>query len=45
MSRSLVISVVVLVVLIGGLVFLAGHVHDKPLQHVEQAVPLDNLAS
>lgn len=44
MSRPLVILVVVLVLLIGGLVLLAGRDSTIPPARVEKAVALENLS-
>ncbi|GAA0452842.1 MULTISPECIES: hypothetical protein [Sphingomonas] len=43
MSRSLVILIVVLLVLVGGLFFLAGRQTEKQPVQVEKAVSLENL--
>ena len=44
MSRSLVALIVVLILLVGGLFFLAGRdTHKEPVR-MEKVVPLDNLA-
>ena len=43
MSRFAVSVVIVLVILIGGLVFLAGRDSERPQTHVEKAVSLANL--
>ena len=44
MSRLVVTSVVILVVLVGGLFLLAGRGgHERPVSHVEKAVSLANL--
>ncbi len=43
MSRLLVLILVVLVVLAGGLFGLSTLAHEKPLKHVEKAVPVANL--
>lgn len=43
MSRSLVTLLVLLVVLVGGLFFLAGRNTEKPSVQVEKVVPLANL--
>jgi hypothetical protein len=45
MSRLLVTLIVVVVLVIGGLFFLAGRAHEKPLVHVEKVVPLANLSN
>ncbi|MDH7971228.1 hypothetical protein QH494_03460 [Sphingomonas sp. AR_OL41] len=45
MSRSLIILIAVVVVLVAGLFVLAGRSHEKPLTHVEKVVPLANLSS
>jgi hypothetical protein len=45
MSRSLVLLIVVLLVLVGGLFFLAGRDTSKEPQRVEKVVPLENLAN
>lgn len=44
MSRSLTVLIVALVVIVGGLVLLAGRAREKPVVHVEKAVSLANLA-
>lgn len=43
MSRSLVALLVVLVILVGGLFFLAGRTADKEPVRMEKVVPLENL--
>jgi hypothetical protein len=43
MSRSLVTLIIVLVVVIGGLFWLAGRDTAKPPVQVEKVVPLANL--
>ena len=43
MSRPLVILVLVLVVVVGGLFFLAGRDGERQQTRVEKAVSLDNL--
>lgn len=45
MSRSLVILLVVLVVLIGGMFLLAGQATEQQPVQVEKAVALENLAN
>ncbi|WP_185207397.1 hypothetical protein [Sphingomonas sp. NBWT7] len=45
MSRLIVSLVVLLVVVIGGLVFLAGSATERPTTRVEKTVELGNLAS
>jgi hypothetical protein len=45
MPRSLVILIVVLVLLVGGLFFLAGRDTEKPPVTVEKPVALENLAN
>ncbi|MES2450184.1 hypothetical protein NDN01_06985 [Sphingomonas sp. QA11] len=45
MSRSLIALIVILVVVIGGLFFLAGRTNEKPLTRVEKVVPLANLSN
>lgn len=45
MSRSLVILLVVLVVLIGGMFVLAGRTTEQQPVQVEKAVALENLAN
>jgi hypothetical protein len=45
MSRSLVILIAVVILLIGGLFFLAGRDTEKPPVRVEKVVPLENLAN
>ncbi|MDE0877687.1 MAG: hypothetical protein OSB00_03330 [Sphingomonas bacterium] len=44
MSRFAVSVVIVLVILIGGLVFLAGRNSEQPQTQVEKAVSLANLS-
>lgn len=44
MSRSLIALIVVLVVLVGGIVLLAGRSSVKEPARMEKVVPLDNLA-
>jgi len=43
MSRLLIILVALLVVIGGGITWLAGRNSEKPLTHVEKAVTLANL--
>lgn len=43
MSRMIGVVVVVLVVLVGGMVLLAGRAHEKPTARIEKAVSLANL--
>ena len=43
MSRLLVLVLVILVVLAGVLFGLSSIAHEKPLKHVEKAVPVANL--
>jgi len=43
MPRLLIVLLVVVAVLVGGLFALSGVAHEKPLKHVEKAVPLANL--
>jgi preprotein translocase subunit YajC len=45
MSRSVIALIVVLVVLVGGLFFLAGRETKKEPVRMEKVVPLDNLAN
>jgi hypothetical protein len=45
MSRSLLVLIIVVVVLVAGLFVLAGRSHEKPQTHVEKVVPLANLSS
>lgn len=45
MSRSLIIVVAVIVLLVGGLFFLAGRDTKKQPVAVEKVVPLENLAN
>jgi hypothetical protein len=45
MSRSLVILIIVLVLLVGGMFFLAGRSTEKPPVTVEKPVALENLAN
>ena len=44
MSRLLVLVLVVLVVVAGILFGLSTLAHEKPLKHVEKAVPVANLS-
>ena len=44
MSRSIVALIVVVVLIIGGLFWLAGRHGEKPVTHVEKVVPIENLA-
>lgn len=43
MSRLLVLVLVIVVVLAGVLFGLSAMAHEKPLKHVEKAVPVANL--
>ena len=43
MSRLLVLVLIVVVVLAGVLFGLSAIAHEKPLKHVEKAVPVANL--
>jgi len=45
MSRLIVALIVILVVLVGGLFFLAGRESNKEPVRMEKVVPLDNLAN
>ncbi|WP_448663790.1 hypothetical protein ACG3SL_03700 [Sphingomonas sp. CJ20] len=45
MPRSLIALIVVVVLLIGGLVFLGSRSTEKEPVRMEKAVPLDNLAN
>jgi hypothetical protein len=45
MSRSLLALIVILVVLIGGVVFLSTRSTEKEPVRVEKVVPLDNLTN
>jgi hypothetical protein len=45
MPRSLVLLLVVLVLLVGGLVFLSTRSTEKEPVRMEKAVPLENLAN
>ena len=45
MSRSLIALIVILVLLVGGLFFLAGRETSKEPVRMEKVVPLDNLAN
>ncbi|WBH17617.1 hypothetical protein [Sphingomonas radiodurans] len=45
MSRLIVSLIVLLVVVVGGLFFLAGSATERPTTQVEKAVELGNLAS
>ena len=44
MSRSLVALIVVVLLLIGGIFFLAGRNTEKPLNRTDKAVSLENLS-
>ena len=44
MPRSLVVLIVVLVLVVGGLFFLAGRNTEREPTRVEKVVPLENLA-
>ena len=44
MSRSIIVLIAVVVLLVGGLVWLAGRNGAKPVTHVEKVVPIENLA-
>jgi cell division protein FtsN len=43
MSRMMVVLIAVLVVLVGGTIFLSSHAHEKQPVRVEKAVSLANL--
>ena len=43
MSRLLVLALIVVVVLAGVLFGLSAIAHEKPMKHVEKAVPVANL--
>ncbi len=43
MSRPLIVLILVIVLVVGGLIFLAGRSGERPQTHVEKAVPLANL--
>lgn len=43
MSRSLLVLLVVVVVVLAGLFVLSGQARERPLTRVEKAVPLGNL--
>lgn len=45
MPRSIVLLLVILVLLVGGLVFLSGRSTEQEPVRMEKAVPLDNLAN
>ena len=45
MSRSLIIVVAVVILLVGGLFFLSGRDTEKQPVRVEKVVPLENLAN
>lgn len=45
MSRPLVLLIVILVLLVGGLFFLAGRDSTREPVTVEKVVPLENLAN
>ena len=44
MSRSLIALIVILVLLVGGTILLAGRSTEKEQTRVEKVIPLDNLA-
>ena len=44
MPRSVIALIVILVVLVGGMFFLAGRTSVKEPVRMEKVVPLDNLA-
>jgi hypothetical protein len=44
MSRSLVVLVVIVVVLVGGMALLGSRVRERPQARVEKAVSLANLS-
>jgi len=44
MPRSLLIVVVAIILVLVGVVFLAGRASEQPVTRVEQSVSLDNLA-
>ncbi len=43
MSRSVVLFIALLVILLGGLYLLAGRATERPLTQVEKSVSLENL--
>ena len=43
MSRSLVLTILVLVLLVGGLFWLSGRATERPQTTVEKSVSLENL--
>lgn len=45
MSRSLIIVVAVVILLVGGLFFLSGRDTEKQPVRVEKVVPLENLSN
>ncbi|WP_375393779.1 hypothetical protein [uncultured Sphingomonas sp.] len=45
MSRPLIVLILVIVLVIGGMVFLAGRSREQPQTRVEKVVPLANLQS
>jgi preprotein translocase subunit YajC len=45
MPRSIVLLLVILVVLVGGMFFLAGRTAEKEPVRMEKVVPLDNLTN
>lgn len=44
MSRSLVILILVLAILVAGLFWLSGRAGDRPQSQVEKSVSLENLS-
>ena len=45
MSRPVIALIIILIIVIGGLVVLAGRSNEKPLTRVEKVVPLANLSN
>lgn len=43
MSRPLIAFILVIVVIVGGMILLAGRSGERPQTHVEKVVPLANL--
>lgn len=43
MSRPLIVFILVVVLIVGGMIFLAGRSGERPQTRVEKVVPLANL--
>jgi hypothetical protein len=44
MSRSVVLLILILAILVGGLFFLSGRAGERPRTQVEKSVSLENLS-